>query len=99
MEGNPMRRLKPLLAATCLSLSVPAVAGPTEDLHALMDDYWATTLKDAPTFATQTGVTTYDRELGVVTLAEFDRQTAEAAAFLKRLEAIPASALNPQDQT
>ena len=94
-----MRRLKLALAATCLSLAAPAAAGPTEDLQALMDEYWATVLKDAPVFATQTGVTTYDRELGVVTLAEFDRQAAQAAAFLKRLDAIPVSALSPADQT
>jgi len=93
-----MRRLSIALAATCLSFAAPAIAGPPEDFHQLMDDYWATTLKDAPTFATQTGVTTYDRELGVVTLAEFDRQTAEAAAFLKRLDSIPASALSAADQ-
>ena len=94
-----MRRLKLALAATCLSLAAPAAAGPTEDLQALMDEYWATVLKDAPVFATQTGVTTYDRELGVVTLAEFDRQAAQAAAFLKRLDAIPVSALSLADQT
>jgi uncharacterized protein (DUF885 family) len=94
-----MRRLTLALAATCLSLAAPAFAGPTEDFHALMDEIWATTLKDAPTFATQTGVTTYDRELGVVTLAEFDRQTAEAAAFLARLKRIDAAQLPAADQT
>ena len=94
-----MRRLTLALAATCLSLASPALAGPAEDFHQLMDDYWAATLRDAPVFATQTGVTAYDRELGVVTLAEFDRQTAEAAAFLKRLDAIPQASLSPADQT
>jgi uncharacterized protein (DUF885 family) len=94
-----MRHLKLALAATCMSLAAPALAGPTEDFHALMDQYWAATLKDAPLFATQTGVTTYDRELGVVTLAEFDRQAAEAAAFLKRLDAIPPASLPAADQT
>ena len=94
-----MRLRHMLVAATAIALAAPALAGPTEDFHALMDDYWATTLKDAPTFATQTGVTTYDRELGVVTLAEFDRQAAEAAAFLNRLNAIPVTSLSPTDQT
>ena len=94
-----MRCLNLALAATCLSLATPAFAGPTEDFHALMDEYWATVLKDAPVFATQTGVTTYDRELGVVTLAEFDRQAAQAAAFLKRLDAIPVASLSAADQT
>jgi uncharacterized protein (DUF885 family) len=92
-------RLRHMLVASAIALAAPAFAGPTEDFHALMDDYWATTLKDAPTFATQTGVTTYDRELGTVTLAEFDRQTAEAAAFLGRLNAIPVTSLNVADQT
>jgi uncharacterized protein (DUF885 family) len=94
-----MRRLTLALAATCLSLAAPAFAGPTEDFHALMDEYWATTLKNNPTFATQAGVTTYDRELGVVTLAEFDRQTAQAAAFLARLKQIDRSQLPAADQT
>lgn len=93
-----MRHLKIALAVSCLSLAAPAIAGPTEDLQTLMDEYWAAVLKDAPVFATQTGVTTYDRELGVVTLAEFDRQAAQAAAFLKRLEAIPATSLNATDR-
>ncbi|MCL6683488.1 DUF885 domain-containing protein [Sphingomonas alba] len=94
-----MRHLKIALAATCLSIAAPALAGPTEDFHKLMDDYWAANLKDSPILATQTGVTTYDRELGVFTLAEMDRQTAEAAADLKRLEAIPEASLSPADQT
>ncbi len=94
-----MRRLTLALAATCLSLAAPAFAGPTEDFHTLMDEYWATTLKNSPTLATQTGVTTYDRELGVVTLAEFDRQAAQAAAFLARLKQIDRAQLPAADQT
>ena len=95
-----MRRLTfALCTAASIALASPAIAGPAEDFHALMDEIWATTLKDNPVFATQTGVTTYDRELGTLTLAELDRQTAEASAFLKRLEAIPPSALSPADQT
>ena len=95
-----MRRLTfALCTAASLAIATPAIAGPAEDFHALMDDYWAANLKDSPVLATQTGVTTYDRELGVLTLAELDRQTAEAAADLKRLEAIPASALSSADQT
>jgi len=49
-----MRHLKIALAATCLSIASPALAGPADDIHQLMDDYWATTLKDSPLFATQT---------------------------------------------
>ena len=71
-----MRRLCLALAATALlAITAPAVAGPTEVFHAMMDEYWAAYLKDNPIGATQAGVTTYDRELGTFTLAEFDRQT------------------------
>jgi uncharacterized protein (DUF885 family) len=93
-----MRKLALLAAAAAIAISVPAVAGPVEDFHALMDDYWATYLKDNPVGATQAGVTTYDRELGTLSLAEFDRQTAEAAAFLARMDKIPPASLSPADQ-
>jgi uncharacterized protein (DUF885 family) len=94
-----MRKLALLLAAAAtLSISAPALAGPAEDFHALMNDYWATYLKDNPIGATFAGVTTYDRELGTFTLAEFDRQTAEAAALLARMGRIPPSQLSAADQ-
>ena len=70
-----------LLAAT--SITAPALAGPVEDFGKLQDDYWAATLKDSPLFATQVGVTTYDRDIGPLSLAEMDRQAAQSAAFLK----------------
>ena len=94
-------RFRPLAlaAATALATATPAVAGPTEDFHALMDQYWAAALKNSPTLATSVGVSTYDAELDVLGLDEMDRQAAEAAAFLARLNAIAASALSPADQS
>ncbi|MFL6786399.1 MAG: DUF885 domain-containing protein [Sphingomicrobium sp.] len=86
-------------AAAALALAAPAFAGPSEDFHALMDDYWSTYLKDNPIGATQAGVSTYDRQLGTFTIAEFDRQTAEAAAFLARLNRLDAGRLVASDQT
>src|SRR5262245_12213054 len=93
-----MRLHHKLLAATMLALAAPAFAGPVEDFLKLQDDYWAATLHDNPLLASQVGVKTYDRELGEISIAEFDRQTAEAAVFLKRLEIIPAASLSPADQ-
>jgi uncharacterized protein (DUF885 family) len=87
-----------LFAATSLALAAPALAGPTEDFQKLQDDYWATVLKDNPLFASQVGVKDYDRELGDISIAELDRQTAEAAQYLKRLNAIPADALPAAEQ-
>ena len=93
-----MRLRHQLLAVTMLAISAPALAGPVEDFRKLQDDFWAATLKDSPLFATQVGVTTYDRDIGPLSLAEFDRQAAQSAAFLKRLEAIPAQSLPASEQ-
>ena len=82
-----------------LAFATPALAGPSEDFHALMDQYWAAYLKNSPLTATSVGVSTYDSELDVLSLAEMDRQAAEAAAFLGRLEAIPAASLSSADQS
>lgn len=86
-----------LLAATMLA-AAPALAGPVEDFQRLQNDYWAATLKNAPLFASQIGVKEYDRELGTLSLAEMDRQTAQSKAFLDRLEAIPATSLPATEQ-
>jgi uncharacterized protein (DUF885 family) len=93
-----MRLHHQLLAATMLAITAPALAGPVEDLRKLQVVYWATVHKDNPFFSSQVGVKDYDRELGDISLAEFDRQTAEAAGFLKRLNAIPADALPAGEQ-
>jgi uncharacterized protein (DUF885 family) len=93
-----MRLHRQLLVATMLAVTAPALAGPAEDFQKLQDDYWAVTLKDNPLLASQVGVKDYDRQLGDISIAEFDRQTAEAAAFLERLEAIPVASLSPADQ-
>jgi len=94
-----MHLRKTLLAATMLALTTPALAGPAEDFQRLQDEYWAAALKNSPLTASQAGVTTYDAQLDVVSLAEMDRQAAQAAEFLKRLDAISQSSLRPADQT
>jgi uncharacterized protein (DUF885 family) len=88
-----------LATAASIAVSSPAVAGPTEDFRKLMDDYWAVYLKDNPLIASSVGVQTYDRELGELSVAEFDRQAGAAQAFLTRLRAIPAASLTPMDQS
>ena len=93
-----MRMYRQLLAATMLAAAAPALAGPTEDFQKLQNEFWAATLKDSPLFATQVGVTTYDRQLGPLSLAEMDRQASQSAAFLRRLEAIPAASLPVSEQ-
>ena len=64
-----------------------------------MDQYWATLLRESPLLASSAGVHDYDRQLDEVGTAALDRQAAEAAAFLKRLDAIPAASLSAADQS
>ena len=76
--GGSMRTMIFALAAAALAIAAPATAGPTEDFHALMDQYWATYLNDNPLTASSVSVRTFDRTLGELSLAEFDRQADEA---------------------
>ena len=93
-----MRRLKLALAATCVLLAMPALAGAPEDFKALTDEYWAYTLREFPTFASTLGVHDYDDRLGDISLAAEDRRTADARRFLARLNAIPDSGLSGADR-
>jgi uncharacterized protein (DUF885 family) len=87
--------MRSLFIAGCLfALSTPAYADSDDDLTALVDDVWATALKEAPVFASALGVNDYANELGDYTLAAQDRRAADAAKFLIRLNAIPADALS-----
>src|SRR5687767_14602224 len=84
-----MRRLSILLTAAALVAASPANAAPSDDFKALQDAVWAEILRSNPLLASSVGVTTYDRELSPVSLAEMDRQAAASQGFLTRLNAIP----------
>lgn len=87
-----------LLAVATLSFAAPALAGPTEDIKALTDEYWAFVMREYPTFASQLGIRDYDDRLGDISLAAEDRRTAAAAAYLRRLDAIPDAGLTAGDR-
>lgn len=93
-----MRRSSILLAAVALVSTSPALAGPSEDFRALQDRFWDEVLRDNPLLASSVGVTTYDRELSPVSLAEMDRQAAAAQGFLTRLNAIPATGFSETER-
>ena len=66
-----MRKLPlALIGAASIALGTPALAGPVEDFHQLMDDYWATQLKESPLLATSVGVKTYDAQIDELSLEE-----------------------------
>ena len=91
-----MRTLS-LAVAACL-LSGSALAAPADDFKALLDEHWTWYLSNNPLQATSLGVRTYDKELGDPSLAEADRQAAEAQAFIDRLDKIPVAQLSEADR-
>jgi len=90
-------RISPLVGALLLA-AAPAAAAPADDFKRLLDDHYAWLLRESPTYATALGVRDHDDRIEDVSLAARDRQAREAAAFLERLERIPAEALAPADR-
>lgn len=91
--------IRALAVAAALVMAAPAQAQDAPgQFRQLLDDHWAWYLKNNPVQASTLGVRTYDKELGDPSLAAIDREAADAAAFLKRLDAIPAEALSPADR-
>ncbi|CAN5196296.1 DUF885 domain-containing protein [soil metagenome] len=94
-----MRKLPLALIGTAsIALASPAFAAPAGDFNQLMNDYWAAMLKESPLLATSAGVDTYDSQLDELSLEAMDRRTAQAQAFLNRLNAIPVASLPAADQ-
>lgn len=83
-----------LIAGSLFALSAPAYANANSDLASLVSDVWAYTLKEQPVYASALGVNAYANDLGDYTLAAQDRRATEAAKFMARLDAIPASAMD-----
>ena len=84
-----------LLAATVLAVATPALAGPPEDFKALTDEYWAATMREFPTFASQLGVRDYDDKLTDISLAAEDRRAAMSTAFSSGSTPSPTPACRP----
>ncbi|HYI40065.1 MAG TPA: DUF885 domain-containing protein [Allosphingosinicella sp.] len=87
-----------LLAGAVLLAAAPAAAAPADDFKRLLDDHHAWQLRESPTYATALGVRDHDDRIEDISLASRDRQARDAAAFLVRLERIPAEALSPADR-
>jgi uncharacterized protein (DUF885 family) len=93
------RRFAAALLAAALAAAAPAAAAPADDFRALLDEHYAWLLSEAPTYATALGVRDHDSKIEDVSLAAADRRAARAAAFLKRLDAIPDSGLDASQRT
>ena len=93
-----MRKFYVGVAAIAVTICAPAHADADNDLKSLVDAYWADVLKEAPIFASTLGINSYANEVGDYRLAGQDRQATTAAAFLKKLDAIPADQLDPRNK-
>jgi uncharacterized protein (DUF885 family) len=91
--------LKMILVAGLLASAAPALATPSGDLKSVMADQWAAFLRNSPEYATSLGVRTYDDRLSDPSLAEADRQAAEAGKLLARLKAILDADLSADERT
>jgi uncharacterized protein (DUF885 family) len=97
---TPMRRaaLALLFAFASLSAQSPQPALGNPALRRLLDDHWQWTLRHEPVLATTLGVHDYDRELGDLTLAGFDRRSREAAVYLARVDQLDTLPLSPSER-
>ncbi|MEP0191192.1 MAG: DUF885 domain-containing protein [Erythrobacter sp.] len=86
-------RLLITAAAAFTVFAAPSWAGPVEDYEALREEVWQATLDGSPQLATSVGDRRGDGKLGDLSLAQYDRDVAEARAHLARLNAIDENAL------
>ena len=84
----------PVTAQTTAAAVTPATA----QLAALLKEHWAWYLANNPVQASMLGVRSGDGKLGDPSLAAADAQAAEAAAFIKRLDAIDPAGLSEADR-
>lgn len=81
-------------AAVAFIASGPVHANANDDLKALVDAFWAESLKESPVFASSLGIDTYAGEVSDASLEAADRRAASASAFLKKLDSLPSNQLN-----
>ena len=84
----------PVAAQTTAAAVTPAAA----QLATLLKEHWAWYLANNPVQASMLGVRSGDGKLGDPSLAAADAQAAEAAAFIKRLDAIDPAGLSEADR-
>jgi uncharacterized protein (DUF885 family) len=85
--------------ALLLATAAPAGAAPADDFQRLLQDHYAWLLRNNPVQATSLGEREHDARINDLSPAARERRYEEAAAFLKRLDAIPPAQLSPADHT
>jgi uncharacterized protein (DUF885 family) len=91
-----MRRL---VLAILFATASPAAAAPPDDFQRVLQDHYAWLLRENPVYATSLGVRDHDARVNDISAGARTRRAGEAAAFLRRLDAIPVAQLSPADRT
>ena len=87
-----------VLALACPAFGQMApVVDRVAQQNALFEEFYQTGLKNSPERATAVGDYRYNDKLGQYSLAEIERQHAEADSFLARLKAIPSDGMSDKD--
>lgn len=68
------------------------------ELTSILDDHWAMTMRESPTFATNLGIRDYDDQLGDPSLAAYEKGITGRRALLARLSKVKASQLTGDEQ-
>src|SRR5436305_380521 len=85
-----------VLASPVFAQTAP-VADRVAQQNALFEEFYETGLKNSPERATAVGDYRYNSQLGQHSIAEIERQHAEADKFLTRLKAIPTDGMGDKD--
>lgn len=86
-----------LIATFTLAGAAAAADAAPDTLQRIIDDHWAFTLEQRPTFATELGVRDFDDRLGDSSLAGIEAATEKQRQFLDRLKALDAAALSAEE--
>lgn len=75
-----------------------AAHAESPELSSIQDEYWEFRLRESPLFATSTGDSRYNDQLGKVSVADCERRQKVYEQFLARLEAIDPKPLSEEEQ-
>ena len=106
MRAIKLALLVSLSATTMGAGALPAAANAQEasaeksvELHMIIDEYWAYTLRQYPEFASSLGVADPEGRVSDPSLEAEDARVDKAKAWLKQLDAIDQSSLSEDDKT
>ena len=93
-----MKRFGIACSILLLLIGGAALAGPTEDFEALLDEHWQWTLRTSPVMASRMGDRRYNREWADNSPGAIEDRHKQTREFLRRVYAIDRAALSEEDQ-